>query len=694
MQPIKTTNAMNPAPAKGIESFPTPVIDDVVISEIVNSWKGDYEPLEYGTLWKDVSHAPNQGSFPEHKLVYQQPTSEDGQWVKRIWVNDRVNQDSYNYAIKYSAGSQEHPIYIRTYIVPREGYAPLPDGTPDPLFPTALLVDEEATRNEGELDSKYITVTRVYETLPGPAVPTRRYNERGDLETVIVQTVPPNTPPTADGLLVTQSQVEQVETGKGVRTTATVQDHALLYIKENKEGLLGETITSDDIVDPLTSPDALSTTIVASVVEQYTATKARKRTTFASGPTSLSQKSKDGKLLGDTTSTDSVVAPSTDPDEVSSTILASEVKQVDSGKAIKRNVVLNSTPTLSGGQTGEGLLGTKTTTESIVAAGSTPDAVSLTVISSQVEPIDSVRSRKATVASSGPTSLQATSLVDSAVGQVPATVSQSIVPPSTTPAGGKFVLQDQISSIDEAKARRETVTVSSYPNLTTYDLDEQLNVVVINERTVIDHNTPYVAPPLVLTSNDRPIDQWKTLRITSRMANLPPTRTEYKTQQFTFPAILDSVVVNSLNLGFGRVPISDTDSSYETGINQYVSVQPVLRPALSIPTQIKIVTTFYSSQPTPDAIFQITTQNVSFNGSLISFNFGDVILNALTVGPFVASQYDMRYSGLSESVSFPASIPNRTTYNSLIGTEVVTFSDVEYYRAGIWFKRTGYVVLR
>jgi hypothetical protein len=168
MQPIKTTNAMNPAPAKGIESFPTPVIDDVVISEVVNSWKGDYQPLEYGVLWKDVSHAPNQGSFPEHKLVFQQPTSEDGQWVKRIWVNDRVNQDSYNYAIKYSAGSQQHPIYIRTYVVPRATYAPLPDGTPDPLFPSAILVDEEVTRNEGELDSKYITVSRVYETLPGP----------------------------------------------------------------------------------------------------------------------------------------------------------------------------------------------------------------------------------------------------------------------------------------------------------------------------------------------------------------------------------------------------------------------------------------------------------------------------------------------------------------------------------------------
>jgi hypothetical protein len=1166
MQPIKTTNAMNPAPAKGIESFPTPVIDDVVIAEVVNAWKGDYQKLEYGTLWKDVSHAPNQGSFPEHKLVFQQPTSEDGQWIKRIWVNDRANQDSYNYAIKYSAGSQDHPIYIRNYVVLRETYAPLPDGTPDPLFPIAVLVDEEANRIEGDLDSKYISVTRVYETLPGPAVPTKRYNERGDLETVLVQTVPPNTPPDQDGLLVTGSQVEQVETGKGVKTTSTVQDHSLLQIKEKKEGLLGETITTDDIVSPSTNPDALSQTIVSSVVEQFSATKARKRTTTASGPTSLTQKSNDGKLLGDVTSTESIVAPATNPDAVSPTILSSEIKQIDSGKAVKTNVVLNSTPTLSsnqnsegllgnkqvvesivpagtaadalsqtilsssvesidsirskkttitstgpatlsgnqnkegllgevavvesivaagtsadvlsetiissqvdpidsakskkttitstgptsltqkskdgkllgditstqsvvapssnpdavsstilssevrqvdsgkaiktnvvlnstptlsgkqgeqgllgvkstvesivpagtsedplslsvissavepidsvrsrkvtvsslgpltlsggqnkdgllgettvaesivtagsnpdalsqtvvssviepidsaksrkvtitsigpttlsggqkkdgllgettvteeivaagtepdtltetivssvvdpidsskskkttitatgptsltqaskdgkllgdvsitesivspseapdspdslilesevkqidlgkaikrtstlnstptllGGQSGEGLLGNKSTTESIVAAGTAADAVSLSVISSAVEPIDSIRSRKITIESTGPTTLsggqkkdgllgettvteeivaagtdpdalsesiissvvdpidsskskkttvestgpivlETTSLVDSAVGQVQATVAQKIVPIGDTPAGGKFVLQDQINAIDSAKARRETVTVPSYPNLTTYDLDEQLDVVIINERTVIDHNTPYVAPPLVLTSNDRPIDQWKTLRITSRMANLPPVRTEYKTQQFTFPAILDSVVVKTLNLGFGRVPISDDESEYKTAINKYVSVQPVLRPALSIPASIRIVTTFYSSQPTPDPIFQISTQSVSFNGSLFAFNFGDVIMNSLTIGPITASSFDMRYSGLSESISFPASIPSRTSYQAQIGQEKVIFSDVEYYRSGIWFKRTGYVTLK
>ncbi len=352
MQPIKTTNAINPAPAKGIESFPTPVIDDVVISEVVNSWKGDYQPLEYGVLWKDVSHAPNQGSFPEHKLVFQQPNSEDGQWVKRIWVNDRVNQDSYNYAIKYSAGSQEHPIYIRTYIVPRETYAPLLDGTPDPLFPGALLVDEEAQRTEGELDSKYITVTRVYETIPGPEVPTKRYNERGDLETVIVQTVPPFTPPDPDGLLVTGSQVVQEEMGKGVKTTSTVQDHSLLQIKENKGGLLGNTTTTDDIVSPTTTPDPLSISVLSSTVEQYTATKARKRTTTSSGPSLLEEDSMVDSPVGLVKAkvSKSIVAKGTQPSLPTSTadqalkIVTDTITPIDSAKAERDKVEVSNWP--------------------------------------------------------------------------------------------------------------------------------------------------------------------------------------------------------------------------------------------------------------------------------------------------------------------------------------------------------------
>ena len=512
MQPIKTTNAMNPAPAKGIESFPTPVIDDVVIAEVVNAWKGDYQPLEYGTLWKDVSHAPNQGSFPEHKLVFQQPTSEDGQWIKRIWVNDRVNQDSYNYAIKYSAGSQQHPIYIRNYVVPRETYTPLPDGTPDPLFPIALLVDEEATRIEGELDSKYINVTRVYETLPGPAVPTKRYNERGDLETVIVQTVPPNTPPDPDGLLVTQSQVVQEEMGKGVKTTATVSDHALLKIKEKKEGLLGETITTDDIVSPSTNPDALSKTIVSSVVEQFSATKARKRTTTSTGPSTLKGVQNKEGLLGQIEVTESIVDANSQADQVSLNVLSSIVEPIDISKSRKTTITSSGPTSLTGKSNKSGLLGTTIVTESIVASNSNPDSLSISVIESQVDPIDLAKSKKTTVISSGPTSLTSNILADSPTGAVNATKTNFIVNPNQVPVNSLNTLKYDINAIDSAKSEAEIVEVYSWPEIRGVEFDDVTGLPIPYTEKVIPPSEYNDAWEPFINTNYKPIDEYKAVK--------------------------------------------------------------------------------------------------------------------------------------------------------------------------------------
>lgn len=462
MTPVTNKQPMPQAPGKGISSFPTPVIDDVVITEIVNAWKGNYTPLEYGVMWDDVPHASMQGSHPDHKLVYQDPASQDGEWIKRIWVNDRVNQDSYNYAIKYSGGSPLHPIYVRTYILPREGYAPLPDGTPDEVYPTAFSVDEETSPADGELNSKYIKVTRVFETLPGP-------------------------------------------------------------------------------------------------------------------------------------------------------------------------------------------------------------------------------------------DLAAQSLVDTAVGKVVGSLSTiTEARGSVPPSGGYTVLEDNVKVVDSAKVEHTRVTVPGYPELTSYDLDEVLNTVVINERTVINHNDPYSAPPLVLTVTDRPIDQWKTLRITSRLANIPVTRTEYKTQQFTFPALLNGITVTDLDLGFGRIPINDEDSEFAVGINKFVSITPRLRPAISIPTQVKVVTKFFSGPPPSSEISQpyaIVPTSVSYNGSLFNISVGDVLTDAFTVGPIVASDNDTRLSGLSESISFIASIPTYSQYIAQIGQEKPIFCNVDYYKSDIWIVKTGYITL-
>ena len=674
MTPVTNKPPMPQAPGKGIKSFPTPVIDDVVITEIVNAWKGDYKALDYGVKWDEAPHASMQGSHPDHKLVFQDPASADGEWIKRIWVNDRVNQDSYNYAIKYSGGSQSHPIYIRTYVLPREGYVPLPDLTPDDVYPTALLVEEEAQRNEGELDSKYIKVVRVFETLQGPEISSLRYNERGDLEEVISQQVTPNTPPAPDGLLVTQSQVIKEDVSKGTKTTATVPSHSTLTSKEKKEGLLGETIVTDDIVDPSTSPDILSTTVISSSVEQTSKTKARKRTVTSTGPTSLSKLSKDGKLLGDTKEVRSVVIPTTLPDDPSTSVLSSEVNQTDSGKAIKTNVVLNSTPILNGSKKSQGLLGVTTTQESIVPSGTLADDLTLNITSSQVEPIDSVRSRKVTetssgplvftgknnkqgllgttyitetivprgttadpldfytisseltpidsakskkttIESSGPNKLSVKTLASTPLGLVVSTKDESIVAPTEIPKGDNTTISDDFSSIDVSKSKRENIKVVKWPKLKGIDYDETLNIGLFYNKEIIDPKSYINSTSANYDGN--PLDEWKTLKKQYDLSQIQVALESqyYKIETSTniqLPSqLLEVIAYFGLSHGAG----SDNSSAAGSGDSYNYSFSASAKSSSSANGDLyfKIKKGFSGSIPATQHIFFIKTSNGESN---------------------------------------------------------------------------------
>lgn len=169
------------APDTPVRSFPTPNINDLVVVLDVDSRLPGYKPLEYGALH------PDQTRFTGAKLVYQEPLDGSDQFVRRIYATDRAGQDAYNYAIKYSAGSPGHPIYLRTYVTARADYSPLSDGSPDPAFKDAFLVEEEMAPVEGELNSLYVRVTRVFETLPGPVLTSFETNDAGQKVTVTTQ---------------------------------------------------------------------------------------------------------------------------------------------------------------------------------------------------------------------------------------------------------------------------------------------------------------------------------------------------------------------------------------------------------------------------------------------------------------------------------------------------------------------------
>lgn len=169
------------SPDTPVRSFPTPNVGDLAIIQDVDSRLPGYKPLEYGT-----PH-PDQTRFPGAKLVYQEPLDNSDSFVRRIYASDRANQDAYNYAVKYSSGSPQHPVYVRTYVLPRADYTPLPDGSPDPEFKDASLVEEEMAPVDGELNSLYVRVTRVFETLPGPILTSFETSETGQKITVTTQ---------------------------------------------------------------------------------------------------------------------------------------------------------------------------------------------------------------------------------------------------------------------------------------------------------------------------------------------------------------------------------------------------------------------------------------------------------------------------------------------------------------------------
>jgi hypothetical protein len=169
------------SPETPVRSFPTPNIEDLVVIQDVDSRLPGYKPLDYGT-----PH-PDQTRFKGAKLVYQEPLENSDTFVRRIYATDRLDQDAYNYAVKYSAGSPDHPIYIRTYVAPRADYFPLPEGTADPFLENAFLVEEEMAPVEGELNSLYVRVSRVYETLPGPVLTSFETNDVGQKVTVTTQ---------------------------------------------------------------------------------------------------------------------------------------------------------------------------------------------------------------------------------------------------------------------------------------------------------------------------------------------------------------------------------------------------------------------------------------------------------------------------------------------------------------------------
>ena len=161
------SNAQNQKPQAPVRQrvldFVTPDQRDIVFKILVDSREPQYAtPPAFGDPYHD------NVAYPNHKFVASMKADGDmGDQGWRFWyyAADRATQEAYNAEMSYPYG-ERFPQYKRTYVLPREDYAPLPGLTPDPLISGALLSGEEMKRMDGVLDSLYVAVVRTYQRFP------------------------------------------------------------------------------------------------------------------------------------------------------------------------------------------------------------------------------------------------------------------------------------------------------------------------------------------------------------------------------------------------------------------------------------------------------------------------------------------------------------------------------------------------
>jgi hypothetical protein len=151
--------------------FPTPIIGDVLFSEVRDCNRGNPFP-EYGSPY------PNANKWPDHKLVYIKPVDiERNEIFEFFYAADRENQDLYNFSSGYrnvvgNAGGREFRVVQRSYVTLRENFQPLDiefgaamPNIPEDKFDGVEYVffDRQQQRiNEQELDSLYVAEVHTY----------------------------------------------------------------------------------------------------------------------------------------------------------------------------------------------------------------------------------------------------------------------------------------------------------------------------------------------------------------------------------------------------------------------------------------------------------------------------------------------------------------------------------------------------
>jgi len=244
-RPTPTSNLYGPSnQAAGkpyVHQFASPDLTDRILSVRQDSRSGGFVLPDQG----DPYAGPDSADFQGFVFSTAEPIPQMPGWWYLFYVNERRNQNRYNYKIEYKYVDRDYPTVIRTYVLLRGSIKeptadetdPVFNGTVNPKDPdiatklgidpaiALVLTDHKLIRFENDpiIDALFVGVERTYERLPGPVITSYEENQFQQKVTVQTQEVM-QSPPPALSAVVEKSTQERTGTAKAKNTSAATPD--------------------------------------------------------------------------------------------------------------------------------------------------------------------------------------------------------------------------------------------------------------------------------------------------------------------------------------------------------------------------------------------------------------------------------------------------------------------------------------
>jgi hypothetical protein len=172
--------------------------------------------------------------------------------------------------------------------------------------------------------------------------------------------------------------------------------------------------------------------------------------------------------------------------------------------------------------------------------------------------------------------------------------------------------QEYLDNEDGKKTRTRIYRTLPGKKTTRYIFDDDLDVYVAISTQDVAIGSSHPTDSLILQAEDSVNKDmgWTTRQIVS-LTELPKPKMDVKTEQFTFPALLEDIAATTVNVGKGKIETGLESFIYATGINTLTSILPLIRPALTAPSPMRVVTEFHDSK-TATATGEASTDVVTF----------------------------------------------------------------------------------